>query len=108
MNNHQIYKFIIESKKIAPLTQYQLKFLIDWTDIIKNNSFGFKEVAGFQHQLEIAIKFYLQCEREWQHLIQNNLTNFNFLEYFSSKAIEEGISLPENFNNLMEEKHNEF
>ena len=72
--DHQVY--IQFPSLLEKILEYQLKFLIDWTDIIKNNSFGFKEVAGFQHQLEIAIKFYLQCEREWQHLIQNNLTNF--------------------------------
>jgi hypothetical protein len=96
---------IVEAKKIAPLNLRQIRFLIAWFDIL--DGFGFKGVDE-KEQLHTAIRFYLRMEREWQNkVLFDNLTTSLSL-YIENHGIEEGISFPQEFSQLIEQRQKEW
>lgn len=93
---------IQEAKKLAPISNRQAVFLINWYVDQKDKEFGFREVRGFHEQLKMAIDFYKETEQEWQDRILNNQTSLSFPEFFVDKAKSNMVDLPEKLVKKME------
>lgn len=98
MSNEEI---INEAKKIMSLTPQQGQFLLDWYTDDHDKEFGFLEVKGFEEQIKMAIKTYLEIEKGWQLRVQQNLTRLNFNDFFKSTVIADGVKLSEKFINKL-------
>ena len=105
MDNHQIHEMIVEAKKIAHLNLRQIRFLIAWFDIL--DGFGFKDVSD-EEQLHTAINFYLKSEREWQNKVLFEKITTPLSLYIENHGIEEGIDFPQEFSQLIEQRHKEW
>ena len=105
MDNHQIYDMIIEARKINHMNLRQIRFLVVWFDIM--DGFGFKDVSDAE-QLRTAINFYLRSEREWQNKVLFDKITTPLSLYIENHGVEEGISFPQGFSQLVEERQKEW
>ena len=100
MDNHQIHKIAVEARKISPLTIRQLRFILNWYDLIgtEGKEFGFRDGQGLEEQVKLAVNFLLETEREWQAKVLDGELVSPFIDYFESMSIKNGITLPDNFS----------
>ena len=93
MNNSQIYQIALEVRRIAPLTIRQLRFILNWYDLMgtAGKEFGFRGVDGLNEQIKLAVNFYLETEREWQSRVLNGEKMPVFLLYFINRPRKTNI-----------------
>lgn len=103
----EIEKIVLDLAPKVDLTLRQIVFLLCWSDLCGSKTFGFKGEPNIKNQIQLAIKFLKDTEKEWQDKTVNNQTSLEFFDYFLCQAVAEGIDLPTNFNISIKEKTEE-
>lgn len=102
--NEEIYWEL--KSMVAVLPKRQFNFLACWHEICgqENKEFGFPGECGFKGQTKAAFKFLKKIDNHWVHMMQDNLAEGSFSEFFYKEGKKEGLLLPDNFVQLIDEK----
>ena len=93
-------------KMVAILPKRQFNFLYCWYELCggENKEFGFPGEYGLKDQSKEAFKFLKNLDNQYNQLRINNEIDISFSEYFYQKAIAEGICLPTDFIEKIQEQ----
>ena len=86
---------------VAVLPKKQFAFLACWHRVCgeEDREFGFIGEMGLKKQSTAALKFLKKIDGEWNKLVLEHIEPLpeSFTHFFYSRAVSEGIRLPENF-----------
>ena len=94
-----------EARKVAPLTIRQLRFILNWHDLMgeEGREFGFRDGQGLDEQTKLAVEFYLKTEKEWQSQVLAGEAVSPLLSYIYNHGIKDGVDFPDDFCVRMKE-----